>query len=454
MIVEVHNNISKLIPQGTKDFVLFAELHKYLTIQLELSQYNKANWDGKKCYLNKKTGELQTGFLSLIANKLPSDTLVRDLRDNVEEKPSSLVFKLNKDELYEHQIVTVKAIIDNTFFGLVWQRGIVDACTNSGKTHIMASLLATYKNSIALIIVRDSTLYRQHMEDFGELLQESIGTIIGKKVKLERVNVVMLQSLENRIDDDYSVFQLTKEASIMLFDECQFAPGQGSKKVHLALNASIKLYFSGTALGDNITRNADLIGLAGIKLKTIAYTEMRGLGKSRHIKVIMLPGCKSNLMSPSILSEQLMSDRTRLSGMLTYILENPERCIMIAVEFIKHIDIIAKYLLRNNFSEFHIIHGSSDNRIELEKAIKENKLHVFITTLFETGANMPIDSLIYAIGGSNKTSIKQYAGRIQRLIGRAEIAEFIDFDDKGILLEEHVAKRLAIYAEEGYEIQK
>ena len=148
-----------------------------------LRPYMEKGWDGKIKYLTDQ-GYSKSGLLPMIASlidKYQEDYSIKDVRNRLET--NEIPEEIGEFKARQYQIDAVRSIIRNKVLGIPFQRGIIGAAVNAGKTLIAAMLYKSFKNVKCLILVNNSPLFEQFLTDMPKMFGDDWGYMQGKKIK-------------------------------------------------------------------------------------------------------------------------------------------------------------------------------------------------------------------------------------------------------------------------------
>ena len=197
--------------------------------------------------------------------------------------------EINEFVLRKYQLEAVKAITENYVGDCYFPRGVIAAATNAGKTLIAAALYLSFRGAKALILLNNTDLYKQFMDDMPKLFGDNWGYMQGKNLKWADIMVCMTPTLKNNLKE-YK--EKLAKYNMVLFDECHLITSKTNKSVLTYLyNTSIRVGLSGTPFSHkDKTKNMDVEAFFGEAVYHITNIELMESGYSSPIIVKMVKG--------------------------------------------------------------------------------------------------------------------------------------------------------------------
>lgn len=194
--------------------------------------YKRKLWDGITSFYNKDDHSFLTGLFPLVdtAFKLLQESQYFDysIKENFPElfvdnddiqKPITLLNGEEPDiKLREHQQNSVESALKHNV-------GIIHAATNAGKTEISAGIIKTLlpyleSNERIVYIVPSKEIFFGAIERFEKRLGISVGYWGDGKKKLDKINVVLVDSLVSAVKNPLNGLKLKgKKRELQLLDE-------------------------------------------------------------------------------------------------------------------------------------------------------------------------------------------------------------------------------------------
>ncbi|KKN85548.1 hypothetical protein LCGC14_0278710 [marine sediment metagenome] len=438
------------------------------------SQYKKRQWDGKRYFITP-TGKMATGFLPLLVNVLDRDypNLYIELIDERGEIPafkSELVTKIGSmlaegDYVHQkHAIAAMDKWITLRELQIPFPRGIINAATNAGKTAVIAGLFLNLegKNRM-LVLIHQKTIFDQLVVAFEDVFNGDVGIINASTYKPNIITVAMIKTLSNRIAKSVNVKKDLATFNVVAVDECHLAGGKTYQHVLKHVPAPIRMFVSGTPFdSDAIVNKMISIGLSGPELFYISKRELMDKGISLEAKIHM------HLCNEPVawtgkgkepfdwaLENRIAKSAKRVAIMYD-ILKDYEGSTLIAVNYIEHGRLLAASLGMMGIESIDFVSGKDNDKWRTKKIddFKTGRTKTLVsTTILKEGVNIPIISkLIYAAGGKAKVDLKQWMGRVERLLEGAKDFIMHDFYDIGPYVETHSRSRRAAYKKEQLDV--
>lgn len=464
----------------TTDLTLFNSVRAYLSFKpvgIEFTPAYQNGWDGLTFLMDKK-GNFLSGLLSKVKEFLTNrefEYTVEDRRAAVAPAtPIDLTPKLQKFDMlprdYQSRIVDI---------AIQHEKGIIRACTGSGKT-LCTALLTAHFNKPTIIYVIGLDLLKQFHDLFSSLFDEPIGYVgdgvceihriniatvwtIGRALKLNKKNILMEEEGEEKELDQQNearILEMLKTTKIHILDESHCATTDTIKQIHIAIDPEHIYGFSGTPYRDD---NTDLLitGILGDKLIDVSASELieRGFLAQPIIKFVSVPPRKfSDQTYPTVYKDYVVENDARNDLILKNVKMLLEKKYTPLVLFrqIKHGKILLD-LLQDAGINCEMLYGddSLDRRTEVKEMLFKKEIDVILaSTIFDIGVDIPFLSAL-VLCGSGKSSIRclQRIGRVIRAYPGKKIAAVIDFWDQCKHLKGHAKARYKTYASEnGFKI--
>lgn len=464
----------------TEDDGLLSKVFNLLSFKQEGVEYTQAyknGWNGLTYLINKKN-EFPSGLLSKVSSFLEEHRIsfnIKDCRDQIlSEKEfdiESKLLSLNKKPR-DYQLRVVEAALNN-------RKGIIRACTGSGKT-LCAALITAKINKPTTIYVIGIDLLKQFHDTFSEIFDEPIGYVGDGVCDLRRINIVSiwtagkalgLTKKELFFDDEnkeekfnqnnsFKIIRALRSTKLHIFDECHTITTSTAKAIYNTIDPERIYGLSGTPYRDD---GADLLinGILGEQIINISASELIDN------KFLAQPIIQFVNVPPINISSKNYSSVYR-----DYIVENDMRNKIILSK--------VKMLIEKGYQTLvlfkHISHGrrlfemfnedgvkcemlmgndSLKKRNEVKDMLTKKEINVILaSSIFDIGVDLPsLSGLILA--GSGKSSIRalQRIGRVIRCYEGKKNAAIIDFVDNVKFLKNHSRARYKVYkSESGFKI--
>lgn len=364
--------------------------------------------------------------------------------------------------LYPFQREGIQAIVSNTLYGIPWPRGFIFAGMGAGKTLMMFGTYIAFGKPKTMILLDNSTLYKQIKKDLAGVFPNEYGFMQGKNHQEGNIMVCMVKTCANRVKADSSYLD---DIRMVLADEADLA-GSDTYKVVLkgCREAPIRIGFSGTLFLRDLAKdrltNRTLEGRFGEILYKISAKALEELEITPTAIIKLIPGIPKGELYPSFDEEfrevignnpnhyQLVLDRVKYN-LLTH-----KKYIMVFTRFISQTDQLTEFLKANLSVRVEGVHHKSVTE-EVLSDFKEGRLRVLVCSLFlKRGISFPlVRCIINASAGEFYSNPLQILGRGTRNSEGKLTFFFEDILDDGKYLSNHSKKRVIHYKREGYLIR-
>jgi superfamily II DNA or RNA helicase len=418
-------------------------------------------WDGYMRYISE-AGYFSTGLLPQVINLIKEENYEFEIQDTRKEELPGLIGQGVENKIYyPYQKEGILSILTNNVEGMPFLRGIIGAATNAGKSIILAGIYKAFKNHNALILLNNTPLFNQFLDELPDLVGKDFGYIKGKKTKLGRITVAMVQTLANNISR-YKNF--LAKIDIVFVDECHLSTSKTYKTILTNLfNSTIRVGLSGTPLmHKDKTKNQTIKSFFGEVVYEIKNLELMDMKVSTPIIVKIIPG---NTIFPTSHDYQEEyqecitnnQQRTLKSVERTKFNINRGRLpVLIVAQYHDHIENLYKAYVAQFGNKYKIeyIHHKIKDREEILHRFKEGKVDILISSMIiKIGQNMPLIQYMQNAGaGDSLINCLQLVGRAVRKDKSKNKVYFEDFWDMGNYLKRHSKHRLSYYRSEGFKI--
>lgn len=426
-----------------------------------LRPHMEQGWDGKIKYLTD-TGYAKTGLFPMVTSlieKYEEEYHIVDRRKELEYR--EIPKKIRGFGKRKYQVEAAESIIFNEVAGVPFQRGIIGAATNAGKTIISAMLYKSFPDAKCLILVNNKDLYEQFLDDMPSMFGDDWGYMQGQKVKWADIMVCMTPTLRNRLD----VFKAKlAKYNMLIFDECHLITSKTNKKVITALyNTVIRVGLSGTALKHkDPTKNMDVRSFFGEEIYTITNLELMDMGYSTPIVVKIVKGNTKVRIKGDYDEEyrqgiSLSRERTKKVLKRTdFYLRRGCFPILVVGKYHEHVESLYRSFQARFGDRYRIayIHHKIKKRKEILDRFKTGEIDILISSLIiKLGQNMPlIRTMINAAGGDSQIQALQLVGRAIRIHKSKSKVYYEDFYDLGYYLLRHSKHRIMYYKKQGFKV--
>jgi superfamily II DNA or RNA helicase len=423
--------------------------------------YMPKGWDGYMRYITE-SGYVVTGLLPQVLNLIKEEGYGFKIQDTrVEELPGIIGKGIGNKTYFPHQVEAMKALLMNEVGGIPFTRGIINAAVNAGKTLMMLGMYKAFKNKKALVVLNNSQLYNQFLQELPEYLGDDLGYIQGKKVKLGNFTVAMAQSLAQNLGRYKSYLA---NVDMVFIDECHLSTSKTYKSIiNQLFNTTIRVGLSGTPLmHKDKTKNQNIKGFFGEVVYEIKSLELMDKGISTPIVIKIVPGNSKFSQGNEYRDEYqrcITENKERTAKSIERAKFNIKRGrlpILIVAQFHDHVENLYKAYVANFGHKYRIefIHHKIKNREEILQRYKDGKVDILISSMIiKIGQNMPLIRYMQnAGGGDSAINVNQLTGRAVRKDDSKSKVYFEDFWDMGEYLKRHSKHRYTYYKNEGFKV--
>lgn len=473
VIIEKKNEV--FIKLHCEPHILY-ELQPYFTFEVEsakfMSQYRSKYWDGKIRLLSTHTGEIYTGLLDKVIQKLENHNYTYSFKEN---KFYGLPCETNENISYEGVKDYMNFIcshkprdyqINGVYDALKNNRKLLISPTASGKSLMIYSLVRYYvsKKQKILIVVPTTSLVEQMYKDFESYGWKSESychrIYSGKEKKNDfPVTITTWQSvykLERSFFEEYNV---------VIGDEAHLFKSKSLVEIMVKLHhAKYRFGFTGTLDGSQ-THKWVLEGLFGPSYKvTRTYDLMqKGHISTLDIKCLVLKHTpqKFNVYEDEI--QYLISNEKRNKFITNLSLDLKGNTLVLYSRVETHGAILYESINNSKKLDRKIffIHGGvdTDEREEVRRICEDENDAIIVASYgtFSTGINIKnLHNVIFASPSKSRVRNLQSIGRVLRKSDNKDkavlydIADDCTFKGKKNYTLNHLIERVKIYAEENF----
>jgi len=454
---------------------IISKLRQLLSYQQEGYEYTVAHkhggWNGRVCLMTAK-GSFPSGLKDRVIKLLDEHHITYEIINKRKEleinQALDILPNLHKMGMIprDYQHAMVEATKGQT-------KGIIRACTGSGKSIAIAMVAAQY-NTPTIIFVTGLSLLGQIHKMLEQVFDEKIGYIGNSIVDIRNINVCSIWSIgralnikdvviddEDNDSEDFSdnntlaIINLLKTTKLFLFDECHSVTTDTIKEIFKNIDPHRCFGFSATPFrgdGSDIVVN----GYLGEQIINITASELIGRKVLAQpiIKFINIPSIPIYSKSyAEVYNEFIVENdiRNNIIMLETKKLISKGYRPLILFKIIAHGKALAKLFEKNNIS-FGLLNGK--NSLEEREAMQEkfinNEIDVILgSTVYDLGIDIKqISALILAGGGKSSIKTLQRIGRAIRGDKNKSYAAIIDFIDNIRYLKKHSKIRYDIYKSE------
>lgn len=429
--------------------------------QWYLRPHMQPGWDGKIKYLSD-AGYAKAGLFPMavsLIKKYKEDYTIIDRRKELEFKEIPL--EVGEFEARDYQIEAVESIVNNRIDETIFQRGIIGAATNAGKTLIAAMIYKSFRHVKALILVNNRDLYDQFLDDMPKMFGDKWGYMQGQKVRWAKIMVCMTPTLRNRLSE---FSRQLAEYNMVIFDECHLITSKTNKRVMTMLyNTSIRVGLSGTPFAHkDPTKNMDVRAFFGDQTFTIKNIELMDMGYSAPIVVKLIKGNTKVKIKGDYDEEyrqgiSTSEERTMVSlDRIDFYLRRGCSPILVVGRYHEHVENLYD-AIQDRFGEeynvSYVHHKVRDRKLRIDD-FKNGKIDIFVASLIiKLGQNMPLIRYMQnAAAGDSHINALQLVGRAIRAHKTKKKVYYEDFMDEGYYLHRHSFHRVKYYKQEKFKI--
>ncbi len=418
--------------------------------------FKSRRWNGKKHYFTLN-GKFKTGLVPRVIKDLEKIGVDANTLVDTKEGETYKLVNVKKFKYRDYQSAAITHCLSN-------KRAIVDSPTGSGKTLIMAGLIAALQHSnpsvTITILFREKGILKQTYEFFQECGIQNLGINSGEGYEHGLVMLSTVQSIERIIDT-----HLESSEMLMVDEAHQFCKGDTTiAAIESFPNASYRLAFTATPPRENakdINARMVLEGAFGAVYSTRTADELIKDGSLAKpiIQIIDIPppsSMESNMSYIDIYEECIVNNEYRnnkIRDIVSKVYEsNPNAKILILVKNLQHIENLKKLV-----GNYYGIEGKDDigSRYDIiQKFIDDDKPATIIgTNVMQTGISIDeISHMINARGLSGEVPTIQGLGRGTRKSKGKDKVYLYDFQDNVKYLEDHSKQRIKHYNNLKFEV--
>ena len=448
-----------------------------------MPSYKKGKWDGRKrfVYKNEMNVAIPTGLIRKTINFLKESGYNYKIYDERKKFKSKNKIKYTE----EGKKITLRPyqqrVVENS---LKKNRGIIKVATGGGKSYIIMDIVKRLSLP-SLIYVNRKDIFYQLYNDLQTNLDINIGKIGDGKLDIEKVNVVMYQSMISAIGYNKKTTKyqtkdstrvkrrlarkLVKNYPVFILDEAHHSSSDSiwhlQKK---SKNAFYRFFTTATPWRED---NADIMieAASGPKICDVTASELirKDYLAKPYIYLLeyKIPKKYSNFSYHKAYEYGITRNSERNELILKVALKallNKKRTL-IAIKQIKHGKTLKKLLheITPEYSDKVIFVQGGDLSEDREKALQDlndgNVYVVIATSIFGEGVDIPnLQVLINAKAQKSSIDALQLAGRALRpgTLDSSEVM-IVDIFDKKSGFRKYSKSRKKIYeTEEEFEIKE
>lgn len=453
MEIEIGNLRSKLITDNPKLLEALHDKYGFLVPGYNYTpQYKRRVWDGKKHYF-AKNGTFRTGILSRIVNDLLTIGAENIGFNRTHKIPEIIPIKtVKKFTYYDYQKEAIQHVLN-------FNRGVIESPVGSGKTLIMAGIVASLAPRKMVILFKEKGILKQTYDFFRTCGIESLGINSGEGFVYGDIMLSTVQSIEKILDTHL------EQAEVLMIDEAhQFCKGETTiAAIEAFPNAIFRIAFTATVPSEknDIHGRLTLEGAFGAVYSTRSTEDLIKDGKlaKPNIQILEFKPTLSledeDLGYQQIYEKFIVNNEQRnqmIANIYQLIKKSPKSKTLILVKNLEHL-----HKLKALIPHAYTVEGKDniEERYDIIQAfIKDDNHPVIIgTNVMQTGINInEISHMINARGLEGEIPTIQGLGRgIRKAENKTEM-HFYDFYDTVPYLEKHSKSRIKHYENHKFQI--
>lgn len=453
MEIEIGNLRSKLITDNPKLLEALHDKYGFLVPGYNYTpQYKRRVWDGKKHYF-AKNGTFRTGILSRIINDLLTIGAENVGLNRTHKIPDIIPLKtVKKFNYYDYQKEAIQHVLN-------FNRAVIESPVGSGKTLIMAGIVASLAPRKMVILFKEKGILKQTYDFFKTCGIESLGINSGEGFIYGDIMLSTVQSIEKILDTHL------QEAEVLMIDEAhQFCKGETTiAAIEAFPNAIFRIAFTATVPSEknDIHGRLTLEGAFGAVYSTRSTEDLIKDGKlaKPNIQILEFKPTLSledeDLGYQQIYEKFIVNNEQRnqmIANIYELIKKSPKSKTLILVKNLEHL-----HKLKALIPHAYTVEGKDniEERYDIIQAfIKDDNHPVIIgTNVMQTGINInEISHMINARGLEGEIPTIQGLGRgIRKAENKTEM-HFYDFYDTVPYLEKHSKSRIKHYENHKFQI--
>lgn len=463
----------------TNDIALTNKLKKLLsfkTVGVEYTAAFKGGWSGITYLLDNK-GYFLLGLLSKVEDFLKLHKVEYTLTDNRKKIiPVAKIDLTSKLELLGlipriYQTKIVNAALSNT-------KGIVRACTGSGKS-LCAAMITAEINKPTIIYVIGLDLLKQFHDLFTSIFDEPIGYIGNGVCDIHRINIASVWTISSALkikvkpsmqddeDDEkelepnqiqsQNIVKMLEKTKLHIFDESHVITTDTIKQIFKKIDPEYIYGFSGTPFRDdgsdlliNSILGEQIINVPASELITDGYLA-QPIIKFVKVPKLFIAGGSTNYQTvyKEYVTENIIRNKLIVENTKDLLTKNYQ--VLVLFKHIKHGKNLCELFDEEGVSYEYL---SGTDSLENRTAVKDNLLShksnlVLASSIYDIGVDISsLSALVLSGGGKSSIRTLQRIGRVIRKYKTKKHVAIVDFYDDVRFLKGHSKKRFQIYKSE------
>jgi superfamily II DNA or RNA helicase len=480
---------NKLITQDNKkcqvilsDPAIYKKLHNFLSFKttgVEFTPAYQNGWNGIT-YLMNKSGVFFSGLAPKVRGFLEKHDVVfteEDRRANLQlcsEIDLSKRLKKMEMEPRDYQQEIVDAALAN-------RKGIIRACTGSGKT-LCTGIITAKLNKPTIIYVIGLDLLEQFHALFSSLFDEPIGFIGNGVCDIHRINIASIWTISSAlkikkpiIDDDLdekelapsqiqsaNILEMLQQTKVHIFDESHVITTDTIKSIFNKIDPEYIYGFSGTPFRDdgselliNSILGEQIINVPASRLIAAGYLAQPIIKFARVPKTYIGTGTSNyQTVYKEYVTENIIRNKIIIENTKELLTKNYQ--VLVLFKHLQHGKNLRE-LFDSEEINYEYLSGNDalDKRLSVKASLLEHKTNlVLASSIFDIGIDISsLSGLVLAGGGKSSIRTLQRVGRVIRKSKGKKFAAIVDFYDDVRYLKGHTKIRHKIYkSEEGFKL--
>jgi superfamily II DNA or RNA helicase len=477
MKIIVNNNKCKL--HGNVKLILRLRDHPLFCLRAKGAFYSPAfrsgRWDGRIRFVSEggtfDTGKLPQAIKALqeIIEELGLEESITLIDEREPLRTYKVPIRLEDYEARPYQLEAVASVANNQLSGIPFQRGLINAATNAGKTLISALLHSTFKSK-TLFLLNSKELFNDAIKEIPKMLPGEVGILAsGHETQWNNFMIVMVQTASKRIKE---VERKLASYPVVLVDEADLSTSRTYKTViNHTFNSTVRVGLTGSAMVDprKKEQNERLRAIYGDIIFEIKNRELIDAGYSSEVKVYIHEGV-TDIEEPDFNSEYaygIIDNRKRNLKILKISkleVKKKNVPILILVKNHRHVSNLYKVFRKRVEDPDHEFYGLKIDWVHHKKKTRNRTVELFKTGktdilvgsyILRRGKNFPLmKSLIHGGGGDSMSTVLQVLGRATRTSKTKKHTNLHDFYDEGSYLKSHSKHRISTYKKEKLKVKE
>jgi superfamily II DNA or RNA helicase len=462
--IVINNVYSQILP--ALDEKVLKALRNKLSYEVVGAYYARkiSPYAGVRYFFSPKLQQFPTGMIHYVREVLDLHKVSYDYVDKRLQPVLGQEIPFH-GSLRDYQEEAVKRALES-------QRGVVKASTGSGKSHIIANLIAKL-NIPTILFIHKKDVFYQLVSTLEKTLQIPVGQIGDGQCTIERINVAMIQTVARAFDPTLKaeendnqllkekgdiIRKLVQDVQCLITDEVHHLASDSFWTVYKnANNAFYRYGFSASPWRDD---HADIM-IEGGTAKQIIDIPASSLIDRNYLSPVDIylydfehERQPRGIRYAALYDQEIMNNTKRNQLIVDLALKAVDvgKSVLIAVTKIEHGEILEELLQKQDPTAI-FVHGESntDLRRKILDGLSNHTQRIAIcTTIFGEGVDAPgLDVLINAKAGASSVDAFQLVGRVLRIAPGKKKAYVIDISDEGCrFFGPHSNERLKIYSTE------